>query len=91
MKQRILSAVVGLSVLVVILCFYQTVVLNIGIALIAVIGTYEILKTTGNLSQKLFSAVCMVFAAAAPFMKMDGFPDVRTIAILIFLLIIFSQ
>ncbi len=47
MKQRILSAVVGLSVLVVILCFYQTVVLNIGIALIAVIGTYEILKTTG--------------------------------------------
>ncbi|PWN00114.1 phosphatidate cytidylyltransferase [Massilioclostridium coli] len=90
MKQRILSAVVGLSVLVVILCFYQTVVLNIGIALIAVIGTYEILKTTGNLSQKLFSAVCMVFAAAAPFMKMDGFPDVRTIAILIFLLIIFT-
>ena len=58
--------------------------------MIAVIGTYEILKTTGNLSQKLFSAVCMVFAAAAPFMKMDGFPDVRTIAILIFLLIIFT-
>lgn len=90
MKQRIISAAVGLTLLFVVLFFYNTIIFNIALALTSIIGVYEILKTVGLLSQKTMSVVCMAFGGAAPFLKMENSPDLRSIATLLYVLIVFT-
>lgn len=69
MKQRIISAGVGLIVLAVVLCFYNTIVLNLAISFISAVAVYEILHATKTLQNKVLSVLCIATAAIIPFVK----------------------
>lgn len=63
MKTRVISAVVGLVLLGAVLCFFETAVFDIAIAALSVIAVYEMINAAGLLKNKIFSGVCLVFAA----------------------------
>ncbi len=71
MKQRIFSAVIGLSVFAIILFFLNTIVFNIGIALISVLAVYELLSSSKQIKSKILMLLAMIFSAAIPFFNMD--------------------
>jgi phosphatidate cytidylyltransferase len=69
MLTRILTAIVGITIGVIIVIFSDTAVLDIAIAFLAVAIVYELLLNCKCLKEyKLHSAVCLVFAAALPFL-----------------------
>ena len=62
MKTRVLSALVGIAVLIVVLNFFETPVLNVAIMVIALLAVYEFLTATKISHNKLLSAavLCLV-------------------------------
>ena len=63
MKTRIISAVVGLVLLAVVLCLFETAVLDIAVAAISVVAVYEMINAVGLSKNKAFTGFCAVFAA----------------------------
>lgn len=63
MKTRIISALVGLVLLVAVLCLLETAVLDIAVTALSVIAVYEMIKAVGLSEKKAFTAVCAAFAA----------------------------
>lgn len=63
MKTRVITAAVGLSVLAVVLYFFETPVLDVTVALLSGIAVYEMLNAAGLTKMRLFEAVCIVFGA----------------------------
>ena len=74
MKQRVISAMIGLVLLLVVLFLCETFVFNAAIAVISAFAFYEILHSTGYVNN-LFVLVCSVlFGTSMPF-----YDTVRTI------------
>ena len=71
MKTRILSAAVGIVLLIVVLSFFQTPILNVAIMLISLIAIHEFLTATKISHNKLLSLVAFVVAAVFPFVPMQ--------------------
>lgn len=67
MKQRILSAVVGLIILAVVFLLFDTLLLNAVIAAICVMAVFELLNATGTLQFRGFAVVAALFAVLMPF------------------------
>ncbi len=67
LRQRIISAMVGLAVLAVALLLLNTIFLNIIVAAIAVMGVYEVLMATKYTGNRWLTAICLAFAAVVPF------------------------
>ena len=61
MKQRIITAVVGLAIFFAVLTWYHTVIINISVAAIIFLALYEIFHVIGVWENKLLSATCMLF------------------------------
>lgn len=70
-KTRILSAAVGIVLLIVVLSFFQTPILNVAIMLISLIAMHEFLTATKISHNKLLSLVAFVVAAVFPFVPMQ--------------------
>ena len=69
MKTRILSSLIGIPILIAVLFFYDTIVLNIAIALVCIIGVYEFLHSTKYVTNPVVLIVSMLFAGVIPFMN----------------------
>ena len=67
MKQRIISAMVGLVILFSALSMYETAVPNIAISLIAFAAVWELLNAAGCTKNKPLSTVSLIFSASIPF------------------------
>lgn len=63
MKTRIISALVGLVLLVAVLCLFETVAVDIAVAALSVMAVYEMINAVGLSKKKVFTAVCIAFAA----------------------------
>ena len=63
MKIRVISAFVALGILGVVLCLFETFVLDIAVAILSVFAVYEMIRAVGLNENKKFTAVCAVFAA----------------------------
>ncbi len=63
MKTRIISAVVGLVLLAVVFCLFETAVLDIAIAALSAIAVYEMVNAVGLSKDKVFALVCAAFGA----------------------------
>ena len=63
MKTRIISALVGLVLLVAVLCLFETVAVDIAVAALSVMAVYEMINAVGLSKTKVFTAICAVFAA----------------------------
>jgi len=74
MKQRIISSLVGLALLAVVLCFFNTPLLNAVMALISLLALYELFRATGCASNNWLMAVGFAMSLAIPFIR---YPLVR--------------
>lgn len=68
MLTRILTAVIGIAIGIVILLFADTFLLGASVAALSVMIVFEVLSNCKFLEYKIHSAVCFVFSAALPFL-----------------------
>ncbi len=87
MKQRIISAVAGLCVLLAVLLLYDTMVLNITISAIIAIAIYELLKACGAFAAPV-AIPAILFGAAIPFIDTDMTKKLLPAACLLFVIIL---
>ena len=73
MRQRLLSAAVGVPLIVVVLLLYNTVVLNIAMALISLLALYEVFTATKYIESRGIAVVSFVYAAVLPFLDVGHF------------------
>ena len=88
MKQRILSAAVGLCVLFVVLRFFDTLILNAAVSVISLLALYEMLAATGHIRYRGLSLACFLTAAWIPFLKTSYFVQLRLFPVLVYLLVV---
>ncbi|MCI5800595.1 MAG: phosphatidate cytidylyltransferase [Oscillospiraceae bacterium] len=69
MKQRLISAVIGLAVLAAVMVFYTTAVFNLAVMAIGCLAVYEILLATKYVENKALAVICLLFSAAIPFLS----------------------
>lgn len=93
MKTRIISAMVGLVILVAVLCLFETAVLDVAVAALSVMAVYEMINAVGLSKKKAFTGFCAVFAAFfssayyQTFSSVSGFVEfIFAILVLIFVL-----
>lgn len=90
MKQRMITVFFGIALLLLILMFYKTVVLNAAIAIVAVIAVYEIFAATKSLKYYALFSCCFTFAAIVPFLHYLPFKRAGEVVCLLFLIATFS-
>lgn len=66
MKTRVLSSLVGLVVLAVVLYFFNTLVLNLTMAVLSLMALFELFRATGHLSHKGLVVLGVFMAVALP-------------------------
>lgn len=91
MKERILTAVVLLPVLVVVLILHNTIVLNIACAVICVSAVYEVLHNTGYVPHRELVIPALLVAAYFPFSQMELFTPYFHIVLLVYLVVLFAM
>jgi len=95
MKQRMITVVYGIALLLIILLFYKTIILNAAIAAVAMLSVYEIFAATKNTRNNAFMAACFLFAAVIPFLnryyKNDAFIIFFAFMLVLFTLMIFKH
>lgn len=67
MLTRIISAAVAIVIAVAVLCFHNTIVLNIAVAALIAVALFEMFKAEDCLKFKVSQAVCYIFALTIPF------------------------
>lgn len=90
MKQRILTAVIGIALLLVVLFFFDTWIFNIAVSLVSAVAVYEILQAAKYDKNKLLVVVCLLFVLLVPFFRTPGFNLMSRIAILVYILLLFG-
>lgn len=87
MKERVVSALIGLVVLAAALFFYNTLIFNAVMGLIALVAVFELLNATDTLQFKAFSIIGIVFSLFLPFVQ---HPKIRPFAPLgVFLVLVY--
>lgn len=69
MKQRILSAAVGLLILSVVLLGFNTLLLNVVVSLLSILALYELFHAAGYLRHRWLAAAAWVYAGLFPFFR----------------------
>lgn len=67
MITRIISAAAAIVIAVVVLCFHNTIVINIAVSSLIEIALFELFRAEDCLKFKVTQTVCYVFALAVPF------------------------
>lgn len=67
MKQRVITALVGLVIFFLVMTFYSTWLLNISAACIIALALWELFNVTKVWQDKLLSVTCLAFGVAMPF------------------------
>lgn len=80
MKQRMITVVCGMAVLILILLLYKTPVLNAAIAIVSVIAVREMFNAAAINKSKALIAVSYVYAVALPF---SGYLDYTYIGVIL--------
>lgn len=79
MKQRLITAAVGLVLFAVIMLFFDTIIYNIAIAVLCFGAVYELLVSTKFVKNKPLLIAGLAFSLAIPFLRM---PPIRKYSIL---------
>lgn len=69
MRQRVISAIIGLLLFIAVMALFGTIVPNIAIALLAGMAVWELLNATGCAKNKLLCLLSLAFAVAVPFLS----------------------
>jgi phosphatidate cytidylyltransferase len=88
MRTRLISGSLGIIFAVVVLYFYNTVLLNIVIALIILWALYEVLVTTKYIKDKALFLICSLFSITVPFFHYSYY-SLMSIVCYLFIFILF--
>lgn len=89
MKQRMITVVYGIALLIIVLLFYNTMVLNAGIAVVTALGAYEIFAATKSTDQKELLIISIAFAAIIPFMSFHHFKGIAVMFFFGYMFVVF--
>lgn len=89
MRQRLITAAYGIPLLLVLLFFYNTILLNCMMAVLIVLALYEVLISTKFISSRLLFIICAAFAAAVPFFSLSHLKLTNAVFCYSFILILF--
>lgn len=89
MRQRLISAAIGLAIILVILFFYNTLVLNFAIVLIILLALQEAFRATHYVNNRGLFAICLVFACMVPFFHISRLRIVTQIFCFLFIAALF--
>jgi len=78
-KQRLITAAIGLSLFAVIMLFFETFFYNAVIALLCFMSVFELLVSTRFVENKVLLAAGLIFALAVPFLRVG---EIRKYSIL---------
>lgn len=67
MKQRVISALIGLAILAVVLAFFETLIFNAAVAVIIAVAVYELLHAAGCAGNRALTAIACLYSAGIPF------------------------
>ena len=90
MKQRIITAVIGLCVLAVVVVFFNTLLLNIAVCIISVIAVYEVLQAAKYNKHKILMCVSLALAALIPFVTTNFVTMTLQFFLYLFAVILFT-
>lgn len=90
MKQRFISSAVGLILLAVVLALFDTIVVNIVVALLAWLAVYEMFSATGCWNFRPLSIPATIFAIAIPFLSSRLLSRVIPLTCYLYVLVLFS-
>lgn len=88
MKQRMITVTFGVALLLVVLLLYNTIVLNIAIAVFAAIAIHEILEAT-KCKGAIPSIACYLFAIVFPFLNVYRWKEIAFAAYFVFAFVLF--
>lgn len=88
MKKRVLTGIIGLSLLFLVLFFLPAWCLNIFLALLSALAMYEILQVTHLRGHKGLLLASLVFSLAAPFLLMWHRPIVVVFAVVVYAVVL---
>lgn len=86
MKSRILTAIIGMPIVLIVFFFYNTIALNIAISAISIIGVYEILHTTKYVKNPALLITSMLFAGIIPFTQMGVLKEIFTVIVMLYVI-----
>lgn len=86
MKQRIVSAIVGLAILAVVLLGFETLLLNTAVSLISILALYELFHAAGLLRHRQMAAATWIYAGLFPFFREFFDYDLLPLVSLLYLL-----
>ncbi len=66
MKQRVITAIIALTGLIIILFFFETPAFNVATGIVSALAVYELLHSTKFISSKFVLSICVVFAFFFP-------------------------
>ena len=89
MKQRIITALIGLSLFSVCLMFFETIIFNIVIAAIAIIGTMELLSAAKITKFVPICVLCAVLVGITPFLSTPLIIQYRMAIYMLFVFVAF--
>lgn len=72
MKQRIISALVAIVILIVCLCFFETPVLYFVVGLLSAMAVFEMLYATGYIKNKVVLSLFLAYSFAFPFLHIKA-------------------
>ncbi len=88
MKSRILTAIIGMPIVLIVFFFYNTIALNIAISAISIIAVYEILHTTKYVKNPALLITSMLFAGVVPFTQMGVLKEMFTVIVMAYIVIL---
>lgn len=71
MRQRLISAAFGVPLIAAVLLLYNTVVLNIVVAIIAILALYEVFVAMRYIKSRGLVAACFIYTAIQPFFNIS--------------------
>lgn len=89
MKQRMITVFYGIALLLVVLFFYNSVVLNAAIAIVCGIAVYEIFAATKCNKNILLMVVSIAFAMLVPFISFYRFKGYSVMVFFAFMFVVF--
>jgi phosphatidate cytidylyltransferase len=89
LKQRLITAAVGLPLAAVVIFFYDTILLNISMAAVTAVAVYEIFVATKYLKNRGLIVISMAFAVMVPFFRVSHMRLVGELLCFVFLFALF--
>lgn len=89
MKQRLITAAVGLFLMVALLYMFQTIALNIFLAVVSLIALYELLMATKYVKNKFLLTVSFLYAGIYFFLLIPGLEQFREVLLFLYVTFLF--